>query len=135
MLHIPLGQIEDNEILEVVSDLAQILRWPLLDFEEHTVFDFLQIVMTEKLLSTTYLPSPSILDKKMAKIQDHGFYQVCKQLVGNLSLEPYDRKTLLSFLKSHFTCSRSKAIYLPSNPTDQERKIDLIRLRRRNGTL
>ena len=135
MLQIPLCQIEDDDTMEVIADLCQILKWPIMEFKDHSLFAFLQIAMTQepKAISTAYLPTPSILDKKLAKIQIHGFYQVCKELKNGLPLEPYDDKTLMAFLKSHFADHRPKPIKRSSLPTDQERDAAIIKLRRNNA--
>ncbi len=137
MLQTPLCQIEDDDTMEVIAALCQILKWQIIDFKEHSLFAFLQIAMTQepKAISTTYLPTLSILDEKLAKIQTHGFYQICKELKNGCSLEPYDNKTLMIFLKNHFTDHRPKLTKKPSEPTEQERDIALIKLRRSNGTL
>jgi len=137
MLQTPLCQIEDDDTMEVIADLCQILKWPIMDFKDHPLFAFLQIAMTQESdsLSTSYLPTPSILDKKLAKIQSHGFYPVCKELKNGLPLEPYDSKTLMTFLKNHFTDHRPKSLQRPSEPTEQERDASLVNLRRRNGSL
>lgn len=104
MLHIPLGKIESEDVRQVINDFCQMLRWRESDYEEYSLFNFLEVVMKQKpdLISLDYLALPLVLDRRMDQLGDHDFLQVCRELKNGDVLELHSGKSLLAFLKSHF---------------------------------
>jgi hypothetical protein len=103
-LHIPLAKIESEQIRQVVTDFCQMLHWRECDYEEYSLFNFLEVVMNQKPehISLDYLALPLVLDRRMDQLGDHDFLQVCRELKNGDVLEHHSAKSLLAFLKTHF---------------------------------
>jgi hypothetical protein len=104
MLQTLLCDIDDDEVLDVISDLCRMVQRSEDDYQRHSLFNFLQHLMTayRQFISLQYIPGDSVLGERLEKLQHHGFYEICKELKRCASLEPFDRIILLSFLKKHF---------------------------------
>lgn len=96
-----LKDLEDEDIRAVVYDLCNMAQQAPGEHGDQYLFHFLQTMMGRpaKLLSLDYLATPSVLGTKLEKLQSHGFCAVCSELEKGGSLEPYDRMTLLSYLR------------------------------------
>ncbi len=135
LLHTPLDEIEDQEVRETVQDLCQMLGWRAADYPEHSLFEFLGIVMKQesKFISLSRIPFPMAVDRKVGKLLNHGFYQVCKDLKDGDILGQYANISLLEFLKKHFSYLR-KPTPKPRPLTPLDHEIAIIRTRRGNAS-
>ncbi len=104
MLHLPLSKIQSEDIQQVVSDFCQMLRWRESDYADYSLFNFLELVMSQdpKHISLDYLALPLVLDRRMDQLGEHGFLAVCRELKNGDVLELHRSSSLLTFLKSHF---------------------------------
>jgi hypothetical protein len=104
MLSIPLGEIQSEDIQQVIADFCQMLRWRQSDYDEYSLFNFLELVMSQnpKNISLDYLALPFVLDRSMDQLGGHEFLAICRELKHGDTLELHSSKTLLAFLKSHF---------------------------------
>jgi len=131
LLQSKLKDIESDDVLQIVADLCNMAQWPVAEFEQHSLHAFLQLAMTRppKLLTLDYVALPSALGTRMDKLQRHGFYAVCSELQQGGSLEPFDRVSLLSYLKKRFARHRPAK---PRKPTKADRWDAVVQQRRAN---
>ena len=136
MLHLPLGKIQSEDILQVVGDFCQMLRWCENDYAEYSLFNFLELVMSQnpRNISLDYLALPLVLDRSMDRLGEHEFLAVCRELKHGDVLELHSNSSLLAFLKSHFASLgiTGKTTALPSGHDIETRT---ILQRRRNNSL
>lgn len=133
LLHTPLGENQDESVQQLVQDLCSIRNRRISDYDDYTLFNFLEVIAKEdsKSLSLDHLAAPMVLDQKLGKLQDCGIYSVCKELNNGDTLEAESEITLIKFLKKRLTVLAS-----PAKPTDlsaQEIDIRIIQQRRKNA--
>ena len=136
MLRTPVGEIDDAGIQQVIQDLCEMLRWHPSHYPEHTLFEFLDLVMMQdpKAISLENIAVPRVLDQKLEALRDHGIHPVCRELKNDDTSQLRGELTLFSFLRRHFTDLQTP-LKPRRFPTDHERDIKITRLRRENGSL
>ena len=129
MLRTRLRDIGDDDVLDVISDLCWMTQQPEGPYQRYSLREFLHYLVTQyrKCISMQYIPGDSVLGQRLEQLQNHAFYEVCKELKGGASLEPFDRNTLISFLKKHFPPAKK----LPKK-TGVQRMDDDVKRRRNN---
>lgn len=112
LLHQRLDQISDSGIHEVIADLLRMANLSVESFQGYSLFECLQTLYVQHGddLKLEYLPLPGLLGERTEKLQQHGFYTVCAELLAlkedGTAMELYDRISLHSFLKKHFACHK-----------------------------
>ena len=136
LLRTPIGKIEDAGIQDVIQDLCEMRHWHPSHYPEHTLFEFLDLVMMQdpKGISLDHIAVPRVLDQQLEALRDHGIHPVCRELKSGDTSQLRGELTLFSFLKKHFADLQSPR---PPRrpPSDYERDIQITRLRRENGSL
>jgi hypothetical protein len=133
LLHTLLGENEDESVARLVQDLCGIRNRRISDFDDYSLFNFLEVVVKEdsKFLSLDYLAIPAILDRKLGKLQDLGIYSICKELNHGDTLEPDSETPLISFLKKRFTTPPASA--KPAGLSAHDVDVKIIQQRRKNA--
>jgi hypothetical protein len=129
-------EIENPDLMEVIDDFCEMLNWRKNDYSDYNLREFLEVVFKAdpKSISLSQIALPRVLDRKIGKLHDHGFYPVCRALKHDDTIEPYAGVTLLAFLKPHFAPlqTHAKAHCAPAGHDSVTRT---ILQRRRNGDL
>ncbi|GAA5120105.1 hypothetical protein JIN84_20875 [Luteolibacter yonseiensis] len=133
LLHTPLGENQDESVANLVRDLCGIRNRRISDYDDYTLFNFLEVVVKEdsKSLSSDHLAAPMILDQKLGKLQDLGIYSVCKELNNGDTLEAEAGTILVKFLKKRFTAPASSGKSAEVSAHDLD--VRIIQQRRRNA--
>ena len=133
LLYTPLSENQDKSVQHLVQDLCSIRNRFVSDYDDYTLFNFLEVIAKEdlKILSLDHLAAPMILDQKLGKLQDSGIYSVCKELNHGDTLEAESETTLIKFLKKHLAVLASpvKSAGLSTHEID----IRIIQQRRKNA--
>lgn len=136
LLQTPIPEIENPDVMEVIDDLCAMLSRRKDDYLDYNLREFLEVIFKAdpKFISLSQIAMPRVLDRKIGKLHDHGFYPVCRALKNDDTMEQHAGVTLLAFLKPHFTPLRAK----PQSrcaPTGHDSVTRTILQRRRNGDL
>lgn len=133
LLHTALGENQDESVKRLVYDLCALRKRRITDYDEYTLFNFLEVVVKEdsKYLSLDHLAAPMILDQKLDTLHGLGIYSVCRELNNGDTLEPKAGMTLIKFIKKRFAvlANTSKSAALDTEDID----IRIILQRRRNA--
>lgn len=136
LMHTALGEIEDESIQRLVQDLCEMFRWRESDYQDHSFFDLLGVIIREggKSVSLDTIAIPRVLDQKLETLRDQGIYQLCRELKNNDTSRLRGELTLFSFLKDHLAALQAPVKDRPPL-TDPEFRARIIRQQRENGSL
>jgi len=140
-LHAKISDVPDSAFQQLIEELYHCVGWKRNDEDYHNAFYLISAICAHDFGSLTieHLPGPGILTTSVGKLAPGVVYDFCAELVRirGSHIEAFDRKTVLTLIKSCFPRQKSARPRIVTGPrhNHHDSMTRLILQRRANGDL